>query len=97
MMTRSPWFALAGEADRVFARLAQKGAKFIRLIADEKHVASNFDARGPHDVMRLASSGLEHHPNIQNLTVLGVIPNFKTEAETITLVTFRAKAQAAST
>jgi hypothetical protein len=92
-MTRSPWYALAGEADRVFARLKQKGASFIRLTADGKHVASNFDARGPHDVMRLASSGLEHHPNIQTLAVVGVIPNFKTDAQIITLVTFKAKPQ----
>ena len=88
-MTRPPWLAFAADADRIWSALQKKNAVFVRLNADGRTVATNHDAKGCHDLLRLAATGLEHYPNTQTLEVIGVIPTYTSEAITHPIVTFQ--------
>jgi hypothetical protein len=88
-MSRPPWLALAADADRVWFAMQKKDAKFIRLVADGLIVACNYDARGCHDLLRLAASGVEHYPNTKVLEVIAVTPTYTSEALTHRIVLFQ--------
>jgi hypothetical protein len=88
-MNRPPWLAFAADADRVWSALQRKQARFVRLFADGQIIAVNYDARGPFDLIRLAASGLEFKPLTQTLEVVGVTPNYQSQAQTHKIVTFK--------
>ena len=71
-MPRSPWLDLAADADRVLNAVRARGCELLRVIADGREAAIGYAVLETPDVLRLAASGLERHPDALELEVFAV-------------------------
>lgn len=68
----SLWYELAALAGPVWERLASKGLRRLRILADGEILTSVLLVDGPGDVLRAVASGLERRPAPGLVEVYGV-------------------------